>query len=572
MLDFQPWPTPFSPEPASEAMSTDIEALRPAYDVVVVGSGPGGAVAARVLAEAGASVLLLERSREHADSDLRGDHIHGKRMAVYSPVAGPGGGNPRSVVEPDGQQWSVDATAGGDAWGLNAMVVGGGTRLWQGMAWRFLPEDFSMASNYGVPAGSSMVDWPFDYSEISPAYDWAERELGVSGAVGPLTARMPNHPGYPMPPLPDEPARTVLGSAANKLGWNHGPIPFAINSVARAGRPACSRCQQCMGHTCPSGAKNGSHNTFLPSALKTGRCDLLASAQAVRIVHSNGRATAVEVVDETGKDDKRFLVECDRVVLAAGAVETPRLLLASQLGNDHVGRHLQGHVVTLQAGMTTEHLPTFRGPGHSIATFQFVHDRKTIGGGVIFDAFAPYPLQLAQWADHFNAPVMGPGHKEWLRRSAGHILGTMSMGQEVPHPGSRIELDPVLRDRHGVPAPRIYRATHPATLVNRDYLNARSKDWLRAAGCSQITDIFGSLAGQSASPRSPAGEHSAGTVRMGNDPDHSAADPQGRVWGTQNVYVSDGSLHPTNGSVNPTLTLIANAYRITSLLAKNARS
>lgn len=567
MLGYQPWPFELSHQ-APETMSTPFERLRQSYDVVVIGSGPGGGVAARVLAEAGATVLLLERSPEHRDAALRGDHLHGKRMAVYAPLAGPGRGNPRSVVEENGLEWAVDGTASGDAWGLNAMVIGGGTRLWQGMAWRFLPEDFSMASDYGVPAGSSLVDWPLDYADLAPAYDWAERELGVSGATGPLTARMPGHPGYPMPPLPDDPARVVLGSAADKLGWNHGPIPFAINSIERSGRPACAGCQQCMGHTCPSGARNGSHNTFIPAALKTGRCDLLSSSQAVRIVHSGGRATAVEVVTETAAGDRTVNVSCDRVVVAAGAVETPRLLLASELGNDQVGRHLQGHVVTLQAGLTSEPVPTFRGPGHSVATFEFVHDRKTVGGGVIFDAFAPYPLQLAQWADRFGARPSGHKHKEWLRRSVDHVLGAMSMGQEVPHPGSRVDLDPVLRDRRGVPAARIHRAVHPETLLNRDYLNARSRDWLNAAGCLQITDIFSSAPGQPAPPRSPAGEHSAGTVRMGTDPATSAASPEGRVWGATNVYVTDGSLHPTNGSVNPTLTLIANAYRIASGLAK----
>ncbi|MCM0616848.1 GMC oxidoreductase [Paenarthrobacter sp. TYUT067] len=569
LLNFDPWPFASTPGQESGPNSTSLHHLRQSYDVVIIGSGPGGGVAARVLAESGASVLLIERSREHTDADLRGDHLHGKRMALYSPLAGPGIGNPRSVVEPDGREWTVDGDSSGDSWGLNAMVLGGGTRLWQGMAWRFLPEDFSMASDYGVPAGSSLADWPIGYSEMSSAYAWAERELGVSGATGSLTARMPGHPGYPMPPLQGDPTRIVLGAAANRLGWKHGPIPFAINSIPRAGRPACSACQQCMGHSCPTGAKNGSHNTFIPAALKTGNCDLLTGSQAVRIIHSNGQATAVEIVTESDGEDSRFQIGCGRVMVAAGSVETPRLLLASNLGNEHVGRHLQGHVVTLQAGISPAPVPTFRGPGHSVATFDFVHDRKTIGGGVLFDAFAPYPLQLAEWADHFEAPAWGAGHKNWLRGSVGHILGTMSMGQEVPHPGSRVELDPVLRDRRGVPAARIYRTTHPETLRNRDYLNSRSRDWLDSAGCSEIVDIFKELPGQVPAQRSPAGEHSAGTVRMGTDPSSSAADPEGRVWGTANVYVSDGSLHPTNGSVNPTLTLIANAYRIAAILTRN---
>ena len=174
-------------------------------------------MAAQTLAAAGRSVLVLERARALSNSSLRGDHLHGKRNAVYDSVAGPGRGHPRIAARDDGGEAVVDGD--GDAWayGLNAYAFGGGTRLWQGMAWRFFPEDFRMATVYGNPEGATLADWPIGYDEMEPYYTLAEWELGVAGEEGALTARTPRSKGYPMPAMGTEPARELLAGAAG--GW-----------------------------------------------------------------------------------------------------------------------------------------------------------------------------------------------------------------------------------------------------------------------------------------------------------------------------------------------------------------
>ena len=182
--DVPPGVTPIEPPPLRTVSSLD---LRPHYDAVVVGSGPGGGAAALTLARAGRSVLVVERAANLGNAALRGDHLRGKRNGVYDVTVAPGTGHPRVfdggvVVDGDG-----DSTS----YGLNAMAVGGGTRVWQAMAWRFMPEDFAMATTYGVPEGSSLADWPISYADLEPYYTQAEWELGVAGEEGGLTGRTP---------------------------------------------------------------------------------------------------------------------------------------------------------------------------------------------------------------------------------------------------------------------------------------------------------------------------------------------------------------------------------------------
>ncbi|HXQ39489.1 MAG TPA: NAD(P)-binding protein, partial [Anaerolineales bacterium] len=171
------------------------------YDVIIVGTGAGGGVAAGVLAEAGKRVLLLERGGHLVFSQDRHDHLRNQRFSRHGHNAGPDiEGNPRVAVDAQGQARVIRPHEAG--YQNNAAVVGGGTRVYGAQAWRFLPQDFRMASLYGIPAGSSLADWPISYADLEPYYERAEWEIGVSGDDVASARHWPRHTGFPMPPLP----------------------------------------------------------------------------------------------------------------------------------------------------------------------------------------------------------------------------------------------------------------------------------------------------------------------------------------------------------------------------------
>lgn len=541
------------------------------YDVIIVGAGAGGGVAAGVLAEAGKRVLLLERGRSLSFQDVGRDHLRNQRLSEYGNDAGPDGpDHPRVWVNTKGRALTLLPHEGG--YHNNAACVGGGTRVYGAQAWRFHPLDFKMASTYGVPAGSSLADWPITYQDLEPFYERAEWEVGVAGDATQMTHLPAYKKPYPLPPMAVNRQGETLRRGAQALGWHTFPLPLLINTVPYNGRAACIHCQHCVGFACPTDAKNGSQNTLVPRALATGRCDLVENAMVQRVETdaASGRVTGISYFDAAGE---RQTARADVVVLSAGAIETARLLLASAndkepsgLGNGHdqVGRHLQGHVYSGAVGLFPEPVQDWVGPGATTATCRWSHHNDGIvGGGMLADEFLVLPIIFWKRMLPPDLPAWGAAPKAWMRDNYCRVLDVKGPVQDIPSPEARVTLAPNVSDKWGTPVARLSGTTHPETMRAAAFHAEKATEWVRAAGAVQI---WGNKT--STQPPLSGGQHQAGTCRMGDDPQTSVVDKNCRVHGHDNLFVADASVHVTNGGFNPVLTILALSFRTAEHIAR----
>ena len=558
--------------PTPELELATINDIGEEYDAIVVGAGAAGGIVACQLAEAGKRVLLIERGRWQRYADVPADHLRNHRLSLYGHNTGPALlENPRVSVDAAGNE-RILAPHEGD-YHNNAMTVGGGTRVYGGQAWRFLPQDFHMASEYGAPAASSLADWPIAYADLAPFYEQAEWEIGVSGVADARFHNSPRQRGYPMPPVPDNPKRHTLQAGAKKLGWHTAPAPLLINTAHYQGRPACVQCGMCVGFACPSESKNGSHNTVIPRAIATGNCTLITETQVERITTDEaGKVTGVRLLRRHKGEVLKRTVRAKVVVSSAGAIESARLLLNSAcsmhpngLGNrfDQVGRNLQGHVYAGALGQFSDEIEDNNGPGVSIATCDFNHGNpKIIGGAMLANEFIKLPIIFWRGSLPPDLQRWGGINKEYMRHAFNRTAQVQGPVQEIPNPQARVQVDARVVDGFGIPVARLSGITHPESIRTAHFMRAKAEEWLRVSGAQKVWSYPNR-------PRLSGGQHQAGTCRMGNDPTTSVTDQWGRVHDQENLYIIDGSLHVTNGGFNPVLTIMALAFRCTEHLLES---
>jgi len=541
------------------------------YDAIIVGSGAAGGIVACVLAEAGKHVLLLERGPALTFAEVGRDHLRNQRLAIYGHNAGPELiGNPRVFVDPQGRSRLVDPHE--LDYHNNAACVGGGTRVYGAQAWRFHPDDFRMASKYGVPEGSSLADWPISYATLEPYYERAEWELGVAGDGNIIQSQIPRRRNYPLPPVPPSSQTVALQNSARALGWVTTPVPLLINTEVYRGRSSCIGCKYCVGFACPTDAKTGTQNTVIPRALATGNCELKTSAVAEAIeTDDRGNVTGISYFVTSSGTPQHETARARMVIVSAGAIESARLLLNSRsslhpagLGNEHdqVGRNLQGHLYPRAYGLSATKVFNGIGPGVTIATIRFNHDNPgIIGGGMLADDFIKPPIDF--WYDSLppDLPRWGIVNKRFMRHNYTRVLHVRGPVQDIPNPEGRVSVDNNVRDKWGIPVARLSGTTHPATVEAAEFMRERGEQWLRASGCEKV---WSTQPGLILSGR----QHQAGTCRMGNDPATSVTDEWGRIHGHNNLFVIDGSLHVTNGGFNPVLTIMALAFRSAEYIAQ----
>jgi choline dehydrogenase-like flavoprotein len=288
------------------------------------------------------------------------------------------------------------------------------------------------------------------------------------------------------------------------------------------------------------------------------------------LLDDHGRATGVEYFDS---NDRRQEQTADLVVVSCCAVESARLLLNSKsrlfpngIGNryDQVGRNLQGHTYTGAFGLFDADVYDDLGPGAGIAICDYNHGNPGLrGGAMLANEFIRLPIHFVNMLPP-GTPKWGKGHKDAMRAMYRRTVAVQGPTQEMPVADSRVQVDPKVRDRWGIPVARLSGERHPHTLEISAVMATRAEEWLKEVDAVRT---WKKLAGRGLS----GGQHQAGTCRMGNDPKSSVVDRNCRVHDVDNLYVADSSVHVTNGGFNPVLTILANAYRVADGILRNRR-
>lgn len=526
-------------------------------DVLIVGAGPTGAVAARRLADAGMRVVVLEQGDWPDASMARADHLD------YELTAGRDWcGNPNRRKAP--ADYPIDDSSS-EISAVLYNAVGGSSVLYAAHWQRNMPSDFRVRSLDGVAD-----DWPLTYEDLEPYYEQVESDFGVAGLAG--DPAFPPGKGPPLPPPPLAPMGRRVARAHNDLGWHWWPGPNAIATRAYRDLRPCTQRATCM-WGCVEGAKGSVDRTHWPGNVAMG-VQLVTGARVSRLeVNERGLVTGAVYVDRSGVE--RFQ-GASATILGANGIGTPRLLLLSSsarfpqgLANSSglVGRRLMMHPFGTVVGLFDEDLGSTHGVwGQHIHSLQF-YETDTSRGFVrgakwgLQPTGGPVSMTRAYpWGDN---PIWGPGFHEGIQKRLGRSAMWGIIAEDLPDEENRVVLDPVLADADGIPAPKIvYRMSENSRRLLQFHL-ARAKESLEAAGASET--VIAPLIRET-------GWHLLGTAKMGDDPATSVVDAWGRCHDVPNLFIFDGSIWPTSSGMNPTATIAALALRCTERLVEERRS
>ena len=556
------------------------------WDVLIIGSGAGGGAMAHRLCERGLRVLVLEKGPQHQSADYRHDELSMLHDSFFTPDPAL---DPHMVVT----QQTTRAVRHKLGW--SASCVGGGTEHMGAYLYRFHPDDFRMRSVFGDYA--ELCDWPITYADLEPYYQQADQLLGMAGNHSADHHYAPRQNPYPLPELRSHPIAQVLEQACQQHGWQASATPRAVNSQPYANHPACSYCQHCGGYGCPSGARGSSWSRLLKPAVTGalnaagGMVEVRAQCMVRRVLLDSDSANASHTPKVSGceyfdHDGEVHSVHAHTVVLACSAVETARLLLLSAnerfpqgLANSSgkVGRHLQFHGVTMgwaewrnegntpavRAALTTSNSPFI---GRSLYDFYHLpaHSAPIGHGGILrFSRASPEPITDAQ------AMALSSARPRWgaeLVADLQHFYRRhYRMAYEVfhgfiPNRDTHVSLDPSTTDHHGLPSARISLAVDPHQRACGDYIAKQAEAIFKTMGASNM--------GRSVSGGTTW--HLAhGTCRASHDPRQGVVNAEGQSHDIANLFVADASYMPSNGAAPPTLTIVANALRISDYICSD---
>jgi choline dehydrogenase-like flavoprotein len=564
---------------------------RTVYDVCIVGSGAGGGMAAKVLTDAGANVVMLEAGpmwnptadsymfKWNYDSPRRGAATEKQQFGEFDAAFG---------------GWTLDGEPYTNAPGntfdwFRSRMLGGRTNHWGRISLRFGPDDFRRKSIDGLGD-----DWPITYGDLKPYYDRVDRLVGIFGS----NEGLPNDPdGVFLPPPKPRCFELLIKQAADRLTITCVPSRLSILTQPLGNRAACHYCGQCN-RGCAQHSNFSSPSVLIPPAMATKKLTIVANAMAREVtVNDQGLATGVAYIDKnTGRENQ---VQARIVVLAASACESARILLNSKsakfpdgLGNSsgNVGKYLtdttglsvQGFIPTLMNGV--KHNEDGVGGMHVFMPWWLdnkkldfprgYHIEPSGGRGMpSFGFMGNIQNQVRALEKAGQTPGKGYGKalKDDYRRFYGANVNFAGRGEMIPNKDSYMDIDPAVVDKWGIPVPRFYFKFYDYEINQAKHMQETFRALIAEMGGTPLSEMptrernYG---------LAPGGRiiHELGVTRMGNDPSTSVLNKNCQAHDCRNVFVADAGPFVSQPDKNCTWTILALSMRTSEYIAEERKA
>jgi len=545
-------------------------ALDEAVDFVIIGSGSAGGILAKEMSVNGFKVVVLEQGPFRTAEDFTHDSLD---VFVFGELTGGGSENHQQTFRHDESEVAV-VSPGRQAPAFYAQTVGGSSVHFTANFWRLRELDFNERSLLGPISGTNFSDWPISYADLEPHYARVDWEIGVSGAPG-KNDSFRSRP-FPTPPLPIKSSGVLMERGARKMGFDVQVEPVAILSKTLNGRPGCINCGFCMGFGCEVNAKSSTLAAMIPDAIASGNCEVRAECAVYEIsTNAEGRADEVLYIDPEGKQRSQ---KTKAVIVSANGAETPRLLLNSAsaqhpdgLANSSgfVGRNLMYNSHANVQSVFDEPLNDYKGAQVSRMVHHFYEsdpNRGFYGGGGI-DArpfAAAVPLLYSLMGGRPGGPSWGADFKADLEHDFTRTMFLFCGATSIAQDRNNVTIDPTHKDRWGRPSLRITYRDHDDDREIARFLGDRAAEIAEAAGASNVW--------KHPVEYQTGGPHLLGTCRMGDDPTTSVVDRNHRSHDVPNLFVCDGSSMVTSGRGQPTMTIMALAFRASEHIIAAARN
>lgn len=547
------------------------------YEVLIVGSGAGGAMAAYELTRLGHKVLLLEAGRNYeprtetpmfkrnSDAPLMGAATPDKDFGYYDATIDGGWqvpDEPYTTAEHSEFIW----------W--RARMLGGRTNHWGRYSLRFSEHDFKGKSRDGLGA-----DWPFEYQDIAPWYDKTEALVGICGTNTGLDDMPPSPDGILQPPpLPRIP-ELLVAAAAKKLAIPMVPMHRAILTRPLDNRAACFYATPC-GYGCSIGAAFQTTTSLLPMAKATGNLQIITDAMVSSVdTDETGKVIGVTYIDKKNATPQPLKAKV--VILAASACESARILLNShtpkhpyglansskQVGKnlmDSTGANLSAQVPALMGR------PRYNEDGHT-ANHLFIpwwgHQAQAKGElnfprGYHFEIGGRFSEPGAYLSGHFQG--YGAALKQQVKQQYGATITFALRGEMLPNKECYMDIDPEVKDKWGIPVARFHWkwSEHELKQIEHGLQTAKALFETMGATVSALPPA------EKAILKGGQIIHEVGTTRMGASAQDSVTNQWGQTWDCPNLFVMDGGVFASNPHKNCTLTIMTLAMRNSSWLAE----